>query len=196
MLINLRGDKGSTIQYTALTLKWPGLVYKVFCLLIIFQKCSYIIMGAWCCWLPDPDNVSCRLQLPSGAPPPRRALRHENIFIILYLFISRSKRMFRIFYSDTLSLSHLIKKKTQNRYIFHFTYLTYMQICEVGWKCQISIQTASGSSIVTAKTSMSVMFFIHTDFNYKCLPPPPVGYMRTDRMLSTSGFSEVVDSVR
>ena len=111
MLINLRGDKGSTIQYTALTLKWPGLVYKVFCLLIIFQKCSYIIMGAWCCWLPDPDNVSCRLQLPSGAPPPRRALRHENIFIILYLFISRSKRMFRIFYPDTLSESLDIKIK-------------------------------------------------------------------------------------
>ena len=62
---------------------------------------------------------------------------------------------------------------------------------------RISILRASGSSIVTAKTSMSVMFFIHTDFNYKCLPPPPVGYMRTDRMLSTSGFSEVlVDSVR
>ena len=115
MLINLRGDKGSTIQYTALTLKWPGLVYKVFCLLIIFQKCSYIIMGAWCCWLPDPDNVSCRLQLPSGAPPPRRALRHENIFIILYLFISRSKRMFRIFYPDTLSESLDIKIKKKHK---------------------------------------------------------------------------------
>ena len=126
MLINLRGDKGSTIQYTALTLKWPGLVYKVFCLLIIFQKCSYIIMGAWCCWLPDPDNVSCRLQLPSGAPPPRRALRHENIFIILYLFISRSKRMFRIFYPDILS--HLIKNKK--------THKIDMYLCRyVGWKC-------------------------------------------------------------